>query len=159
MNFNTYDCSTREEALQLIIQNMKKTKEYTPLGYYLDHSGCSCCRADYFYIMFLYKSNYQMIIYNANIKHDSNCRIIRCSCYDPFDWKNINPEEKEIEEKSIEYWLEKLISVDKNNDLWKSDFEYYFYYHFQQEKENNSIFEYNESNEDNVNNKNYNYYF
>ena len=164
MNFNTTNCTTREEALEYIIQNMKKTIDYIPLAYRLEHSGCSCCRADYFYLLFLYKGNYEMITYHANMKHERNCLHIRCWCHDPFDWKNINPERNEIVETEIQYWLDCMISVNKkDNDSWKLDFEYYFYYYFQQEIENNAILEYNNIDDDNkeeeVYLKNYHYYF
>jgi hypothetical protein len=155
MEINTSDAKTREEALHIIINKMNKAF-CIPIAYKLDQSGCSCCLSEYFYLICMMKNEYKIFSYNGYIKHKKTCAIIRCSCNEPFVWKNINPIEEKLENfKNLEYF-ESFISIIKN-DTWVYDLKIFI----EQQQENKSIYEYNEDKEeDNYENlKNHKFYF
>jgi hypothetical protein len=152
---NTGDSRSRADALDKIIKNMNNSSLYKPLGYKLDGSGCSCCLSEYFYLVCKVQNDYKIFVYDGYIRHTSTCAYIRCTCREPFIWKNINPQEKNFKESELEYFLGIVISI--GDYAWKDDFELYL----KQQKENEDIRKYNEDNDDNTDIplKNYFYYF
>ena len=152
---NTGDSRSRADALDKIIKNMNNSSLYKPLGYKLDGSGCSCCLSEYFYLVCKVQNDYKIFVYDGYIRHTSTCAYIRCTCGEPFIWKNINPQEKNFGESELEYFLGIVISI--GDCAWKDDFELYL----KQQKENEDIRKYNEDNDDNtyIPLKNYFYYF
>ena len=151
---NTSNSKTREQALNVIIKQMTDSLLYIPLAYRLDESGCSCCRSEYFDLICKVRNEYKILCYDGYIKHSNDCAGTRCSCYQPFTWKNINPKDKKYENLDLSSF-ETFTSV--NNDTWYDDFKYFF----EQQEENNAIYKYNEDeNEDtNIYEKNYAFYF
>lgn len=171
--FNTHKSYTRDDALHEITTNMKKSGIYEPLGYIFDESGCSCCLSEYFYLIYKCKIRgdtlYKVCSYHGTINHTNDCYGSRCSCFQYFIWKNINPNAKvqtfkDGYEDELNYCLEKYISL-KENDDWKNDYCLFL----QQQKENEEIQKYieekeNEEKENEENYlyqklKNYSYYF
>jgi hypothetical protein len=151
---NTSNSKTREQALNVIIKQMTDSLLYIPLAYRLDESGCSCCRSEYFDLICKVGNEYKILCYHGYIKHSNDCAIVRCSCYQPFTWKNINPKQQKYEDLDLSSF-ETFTSV--NNDTWYYDFKYFF----EQQQENNAIYKYNEDeNKDtNIYEKNYAFYF
>jgi len=156
--FNTLDSKTREEALQKIINNMNESLYYKPLAYMLEQSNCSCCRSEYFYLIYKNMDNeVKTLCYSANIFHANTCAIIRCTCNKPFTWKNINPIEKYFTERELTYVFDYFTGLDES---WVEDYCFYE----KQKKENEEIYKYNEDADENdeTNNfikKNYLFYF
>lgn len=152
---NTCNSKSRAEALDKIINNMNKSLLYKPLGYKLDGSGCSCCLSEYFYLVCKVQNDYKIFIYDGYINHTNKCAGIRCTCGEPFIWKNINPREKNFRESELEYFLEIVISI--GDDSWKDDYKLYL----EQQKEYEDIRKYNEDDDKNNDKllKNYSYYF
>lgn len=148
---NTSKSLTRIEALNTIIIQMKKSLIYTPIAYMFDGSGCSCCLSEYFYLICKIKNEYKILHYDGYIKHTNSCALIRCSCKEPFTWKNINP--IEINCENIVDILDRFISII--NHTWYDDFIYFI----EQQRENKAIQTYNENEESNLSEKNYDFYF
>lgn len=147
---NTSKANTCIKALNIIIKNMNNSSLYVPLAYQLCESGCSCCRAEYFYLICKIVNEYKIYCYNGIIKHTNICAIIRCSCNEPFTWKNINPVEKDFCNINIEHF------VSINDDTWRNDFKMFC----DLQQENNDIKIYNDDNDDeDISLKNYSFYF
>ena len=125
---------------------------YYPLAYRLDESGCSCCRSEYFDLICKVENEYKILSYNGYIKHSNDCAIVRCSCYQPFTWKNINPKQQKYEDFDLSIF-ETFTSV--KDDTWYNDFKYFF----EQQEENKAIYIYNEYEDTNIYEKNYAFYF
>lgn len=156
MDVNTGNSSTRDEALNNIINKMNRSSSYSPLAYKLDGSGCSCCLSEYFYLLCKINYEYKLFCYYGYINYKTTCAIIRCTCEEPFIWINIKPVEHIITDSELKYFLSVLSSID--NDDWIVDWQDFL----TQQKENNEIYKYNESDadsDDNDENKNYSYYF
>ena len=150
---NTSNAKTRDEALNIIITQMNNSSLYKPIAYKLDESGCSCCRSEYFNLICKIWDEYKIFSYDGYIKHANTCALIRCSCDQPFIWKNINP---------IEQKYENFVSIEETftsikNDKWYDDLKYFF----EQQKENKAIYKYNEDEDEetNLSEKNYSFYF
>jgi len=146
--FNTHNSFSREQALDEVITNMKKSKLYEPLGYYFDGSGCSCCLSEYFYLVYKQhvprECRYRMCFYDGDINHTKTCPVIRCNCFVYFIWKNINPCSHSFKDKDeLESFLQNFISFQENDD-WKKD----YYDFFVQEQENEEIRKYNKEDEE-----------
>lgn len=94
---NTGNSRFRDDALNKVINNMNKSLLYEPLGYKLSGSGCSCCLSECFYLVCRIGFDYKIFIYDGYINHSNKCAGIRCTCGEPFIWKNINPME-------VKYW-------------------------------------------------------
>ena len=150
--FDTSNAKTREEALNIVINKMKNSIDHTPIAFYFDGSGCSCCLSEYFYLIYKNNNNYKMNVYNGYIKHTKTCPIIRCSCNEPFIWKKIQPEEENIDYTNSNFY-KNFIGID--NNLWYRDYENYQ----EQQQENKLINEYNNEEEDTFLVKNYTFYF
>ena len=152
---NTFDSTNRNDALNKIINNMTNSSEYKPLAYMLDQSNCSCCRSEYFYLVCKNDKNEIKILgYYGLIKHNNNCSIIRCTCDEPFAWKNINPIEKHFLDCELPHLFDNFIGI--NDESWIDD--YYLYQ--EQKKENEEIYYYNENEEnDKFQEKNSRFYF
>jgi hypothetical protein len=150
---NTSNAKTRDQAVNIIIKQMIDSLLYIPLAYKLDGSGCSCCRSEYFYLICKVCNEYKILFYDGYIKHSNDCALIRCSCYQSFTWKNINPKEENYENFASE--LETFTSIKDNT--WYDD----FYYFVEQQEENNAIYKYNENENENADiyEKNYAFYF
>jgi hypothetical protein len=147
---NTSYAKSRDQALNIIIKQMTNSLQYNPVAYRLDESECSCCRSEYFDLICKVENEYKILCYDGYIKHSNDCAIIRCSCYQPFIWKNINPKEKNYENLDLSSF-ETFTSIKDNK--WYDDFKYFF----EQQQENNAIYKYNEDN--NIYQKNYAFYF
>lgn len=147
---NTENSKTRDDALNKIIQKMNKSLIYKPIAYKYEGSGCSCCLSEYFYLICKIKDKYKIFCYNGYINHTKECAIIRCTCDNPFIWKNIIPKEENIVEICEIYFTSKSTSIQDDN--WIYEFKEYVI----QEKENDAVFKYNENEDDK---KNYLYYF
>lgn len=147
---NTSNAKTREEALNIIIKQTNNSL-YKPIAYKLDESGCSCCRSEYFDLICKIGDEYKIFSYNGYIKHLNSCAIIRCSCDEPFIWKNINPKEQCYE--NFVSISETFTSIKDNT--WYDDYKYFF----EQQEENKAICKYNEEEETNLSEKNYAFYF
>lgn len=117
---NTNNSTSRDEALDKIIHSMNKSLSYKPLWYKLEQSGCSCCLAEYFYLVCKIEYEYKILVYHGYISHSNKCAGIRCTCGNPFIWKNINPIEKTVEDYELEYFLKTLISIE--DDIWKDEY-------------------------------------
>lgn len=149
--FNTNNSKTRDEALNIIINQMTESLLYIPIAYNLDESLCSCCLYESFELIYKIGNEYKILYYDGYIKHLNTCAIIRCSCKEPFIWKNINPKEKDIEDVDLSRF-ETFTSIN-DNILWYDDFKYFF----KQKLENKEIYKYNEDEIESV--KNYSFYF
>ena len=152
---NTQNSKTRDHALNTIIDNMNKTSSYVPFAYNLDGSNCSCCLSEYFYLVCKINSDYKILMYDGYINHTSNCAGIRCTCGEPFIWKNINPSIITFTESELEYFLETTMSI--RDDEWKDDYKSFL----EQQKQCESMQKYNENDDTNADEplKNYSYYF
>ena len=147
---NTSNAKTRDQALHIIIKQMTGSLLYQPVAYRLDESECSCCRSEYFELLCKVENEYKMLCYDGYLKHSNDCAMIRCSCYQPFIWKNINPKEKKYEDIDVSS-VETFTSIHENE--WVDDFKYFV----EQQQENKAIYKYNE--EETIYEKNYAFYF
>lgn len=150
---NTSNAKTRDDALNIIIKQMTNSLLYYPIAYKFGESGCSCCRSEYFDLICKIENEYKILFYDGYIKHTNSCALVRCSCEEPFIWKNITPKEQNYEYyKNI---LETFTSIKENT--WYDDFKYFF----EQKQENKEIYKYNEDDaeETNISEKNYSFYF
>ncbi len=163
---NTHDAKTRIDALNAIIKQMSNSTSHIPIAYMFNESCCSCCRSECFDLICKTKSEYKILCYSGYIKHTNICALIRCSCNEPFIWKNIIPEEKNYKNyENYENMLYVLcLFTPIKDDLWYDDCKYFF----EQQQENKFICEYNEDEDEdedeNVNSKdsfgkNYDFYF
>lgn len=147
MNLSTDNSKTIHDALRKIIDKLNQTSSpYIPISYQMDGSGCSCCRSEYFYLIYKIKSTneYKMFCYHAAIHHATNCAIIRCSCDAPFLWKNITPTDAHIDDMSDSYAELHFSPVDTNNEKWFVD----VIECRTQQLENEEIARYNEKDDD-----------
>jgi hypothetical protein len=147
--FNTSNAKTRDQALDIIIKQMTNASLYIPLAYKLEESGCSCCRSESFDLICKVGNDYKILGYDGYIKHKHDCARIRCSCYEPFTWKNIHPKEQKYQE--FMDISETFTSIKDNT--WYEEFNDYV----EQQKENENIYQYNEEETDYL--KNYDFYF
>jgi len=148
--FNTSNAKNRDQALDTILKQMTNSIIYIPLAYKLDESGCSCCRSESFDIICKVGDEYKILGYDGYIKHKHDCERIRCSCDEPFTWKNIHPKEQKYQE--FVNISETFTSIKDNT--WYEEFTYFF----QQQQENENIYHYNEEEETECL-KNYDFYF
>lgn len=153
---NTSNAKTRDQALNIIITKMYNTPKYNPVAYRLHGSGCSCCLSENFDIICKVEHEFKFLCYEGYIKHSKDCALIRCSCNNPFIWKNINPKEKNYE--NFISILDTFIPIKDNT--FHNDLQYFF----EQKEENKLIYNYNETNENNsddeyISKKNYKFYF
>jgi hypothetical protein len=148
--FNTSNAKTRDQALDIIIKQMTNASLYIPLAYKLEESGCSCCRSESFDLICKVGNEYKILGYDGYIKHKNDCERIRCSCDEPFTWKNIHPKEQKYQE--FMDISETFTSIKDNT--WYEEFNDYV----EQQKENENIYQYNEEEETECL-KNYDFYF
>jgi hypothetical protein len=153
---NTGNSFSREEALNRIIKNMDDTLLYIPLAYKFEQSGCSCCLSEDFYLVYKINLDIKCVIYRGYINHTNKCAGIRCTCGEPFIWKNIIPEETILEKDTLKHF------TFIKEDSWMYDWEEYIIEQQKLQEENEKIYKYNEEDEEdeeNTNLKNYSYYF
>jgi hypothetical protein len=150
IKLNTGNAKTRNEALNIITNNMNNTLCH-PLAYMFDQSGCSCCRSEYFYLICKIKNEYKIFCYNGYINHTKDCAIMRCSCNEQFSWKNIDPIEINYDNDNFNF---NTFTSIKDNTWYDDCFSF-----FEQQKENNNIFFYNENDNCDILHKNYKFYF
>ncbi len=147
---HTSNAKTRDQAFDIIIKQMTNSILYIPLAYKLEESECSCCRSESFDLICKVGNEYKILCYDGYIKHKNDCARIRCSCDEPFTWKNIYPKEQKYED--FFDISETFTSIKENT--WYDDFKYFF----EQQQENENIYKYNEDEEmDDL--KNYGFYF
>lgn len=134
-DIKTRNSQSRDQAFFTVMQKMKSSLIYEPLAIKYYESGCSCCLSESFTILCKTKDDYKTFYYNAKMYHSKNCAVIRCTCNVSFDWKNITPQIKSVDES---FNMCNFSSIEDDN--WKYDFEYYI----SQMEENNSIYKYND---------------
>ena len=152
---NTHNSKTREEALNKIIKNMNSSSSCKPLAYHLDGSGCSCCLSEYFYLLCKINNDYKILSYDGYINHTDKCVLVRCSCREPFIWKNINPTEKTFGESEIQFLIENMTPI--------KDFSYIQEYqlYLKEQKYFDNLQKYIDEEDDKMDRplKNFSYYF
>ena len=172
--FNTLNAKTREEAFDIIIEQMRNSVIYEPVAYEFRQSGCSCCLYESFTLIYKVNNEYKMLEYVGYINHLDNCALIRCTCNQPFIWSNINPKEIkcDVNERETDYILKNFTSINDDftsinddnwqDDNWKDEYETFI----KQQIENDAIYKYNEDDDGDeydifyyVHGKNYAYYF
>ncbi len=160
--FNTNNARNVQEAFDNVVKQMKNSLQYTPLAYQFNCYHCSCCYpSEQFYIICKTGYEFKILSYESKYNHEKNCPsmilpIVQCDCYNPFEWKNIIPFEKD---DTFFNEFNKMNSFTSfYDDLWHEELEKYL----NQQKENNAIYEYNENENETENEnkvKNYHYYF